>query len=321
MGLFDIFTNDNANAARDAQVAGLNAGYTQASGDLGQGRDALTTNFTAGLLPFQQNYNVASGQQAQGTAALGNALGLNGPTGYAAALQSFQNAPGYQSALDASNENILRNQARTGDLRSGATNVDLSNNAQNLQNQQWQQYIANLLPFTQQGASGASAAASGVGSLYSGLGTNLNANYGSQAQLGYNTQTGIGNANANADLAANSASANFVNALMGIAGLGSNSLGGGALNSIGSGIGSFIFSDERVKDDVEPVGELYDGTNVYRYSYKGDPSKTKHVGVLAQEIERTKPDAVREFGGVKAVDYGAATDFAAELASFMKEAA
>lgn len=156
------------------------------------------------------------------------------------------------------------------------------------------------------------------------MGTNLNSNYGSLANLGYSAETGKGNATANADLAGNAASANFVNALMGIAGLGSNTLGAGALGGASnavSGIGSMIFSDERVKDDIEPVGKLYDGTNVYRYSYKGDPNKTTHVGVLAQEVEQTRPHAVREFGGVKAVDYGAATDFAAELASFMKEAA
>jgi hypothetical protein len=155
------------------------------------------------------------------------------------------------------------------------------------------------------------------------LGTNLNANYGSLANLGYSAETGKGNATANADLAGNAASANFVNALMGIAGLGSNSLGAGALSggaNAMSGIGSMIFSDERVKDDMERVGRTDDGQPIYRYTYIDAPEKT-HIGLSAQEVEAKYPDAVREFNGIKAVDYRKATDFAAELASFMKEAA
>lgn len=316
MGLFDIFNSDNADEARDKQVAGLNAGYNQASGFLGQGRDALNTSYAAGLQPFQENYDLSSSQQQQGTTALGNALGLNGSGGYADALKAFQAGPGFQSALDASNENILRNQSRTGDLRSGATNVDLGNNAQNLQNQQWNTYLGQLGSFANAGQTGAATAASGIGTLDSGLGNQLNANYGSQGQLAYNTQTGIGNSEANAALASNNASANFVNGLMGLAGLGAS--GGG---SSGAASAMMMFSDERVKDDIEPVGELFDGTNIYRYSYKGDPTKRVHIGVLAQEVEKSRPDAVGEFGGIKAVDYGKATDFAANLADFLKEAA
>jgi hypothetical protein len=316
MGLFDIFNDDNAQAAAASQREGIKAGYAKASDALSQGRDALTTNFTAGLLPFQQNYNVSSGTLKAGTDALGNALGINGAEGNAAATAAFQNSPGYTAAVNAASENVLRNRARTGDVRSGATNIDLSNVAQNLQNTQWQQYVQNLLPFTQLGQQGSQAAASGIGALNSGLGTALSSNYGSLADLGYSSETGIGNANANAALAGNAASGNFVNALMGIAGLGSSSVGGSAL----SGLGGFIFSDARVKDDIEPVGEMFDGTNIYRYRYKGDPSNRAHIGVLAQEVEASNPDAVREFGGVKAVDYGKATEFAAGLAHMLEAA-
>lgn len=62
-------------------------------------------------------------------------------------------------------------------------------------------------------------------------------------------------------------------------------------------------SDERVKDDIHKVGELDSGENVYTFRYKGQP-KT-HMGVMAQEIEKTKPGAVFNLGGVKAVNYGA----------------
>lgn len=72
-----------------------------------------------------------------------------------------------------------------------------------------------------------------------------------------------------------------------------------------------LMSDERVKDNVEPIGMLNDGQNVYRFSYKGD--NTPRIGLLAQEVEAFAPDAVREIGGIKAVEHKRATDRAAAL--------
>ena len=67
---------------------------------------------------------------------------------------------------------------------------------------------------------------------------------------------------------------------------------------------SLIASDERVKTDIKKVGELDDGQNVYSYRYKaGGPTQ---IGLMAQEVEKRKPDAVKEVGGIKAVDYGKA---------------
>lgn len=315
MGVFDVFTSDNADEARDKQITGINRGYGRAVEALGQGRDALTSNYTAGLAPFLQNYALSSGQAQQGTTALGNALGLNGADGNAAARSAFQNSPGYTAAVEAATENSLRNRARTGDLRSGATNIDLQNVAQNAQNQQWGNYIQNLIPFMSSGQQGSQAAASGIGSLYSGLGNQLASNFGSLAQLGWQKETGIGNADANAALAGNNASANFVGGLMNLAGLGSNTVGGSALSSMAS----MIFSDADVKEDIEPVGELYDGQPIYRYTYSGAPERT-HIGLIAQNVERVRPDAVRKFGGVRAVDYRKATDFAAGLSDMMEAA-
>lgn len=299
MGLFDIFNSDNADEARDKQVAALQQGYRQASELLGSGRDALTQYYTAGLQPYQQNYQ--TGQAGQ--TAYADVTGANGPEGFARAVSNFQNSPGFQSAIDTGSENVLRNRARTGDLRSGATNIDLQNLAQNLQNQQWQQYTANLSPFL-----GTSAqAASGIGALNSGLGNQLNASFGDQAQAVYNMNAGIGNAEANAALASNNASANGWGAIMQGANLLASAL-------------PFLPSDERIKDEIEPVGELFDGQTIYRYRYKGDPSEATHIGVLAQEAEGVNPDAVVEFGGVKAVDYRKATDYAAGLAQMLEAA-
>lgn len=85
----------------------------------------------------------------------------------------------------------------------------------------------------------------------------------------------------------------------------SGGLFGSILGGVGNLAGGWLASDERVKKDVEKVGQL-DGHNLYRYHYKGEPNDApKHVGVMAQEAEKTRPDAVAEFDdGVKRVNYG-----------------
>lgn len=60
-------------------------------------------------------------------------------------------------------------------------------------------------------------------------------------------------------------------------------------------------SDKRLKTDIRKVGETEEGTNIYLYRFKGDP-KTQ-MGVMAQELEKTDPEAVHDVGGIKMVDY------------------
>lgn len=421
MGIFDIFTNKNAQDAANAQRAAIQQGYGQLSDLYGQGRDTLTgnvntglgdlsqqygaaqnaltqqfgtgrqditqaygagrgdlaTNYAAGLSPYLQNYQTSN----QGQQMLSNALGLGGQSGRDAATAAFQAGPGYQWQLDQGNENILRNQGRTGQLNSGATNIDLLNYGQGQANQQWQNWINTLSPYV----NAANTSAGGIGSLYSGLGNALNANQmgqgnalnansmglgtslaGNMQGLGtqqnqtysnmgsqllgsmtgqgtaaYGADTSMGNAQANADLANNAASANLWNMGGKLLGLGGNLVGsqqtgntgsspgaGGGINwsGIGTGIGNAAsgmgsglmslfgsFSDARLKDDIEPVGELYDGKTVYRYRFKGSPRH--QIGLIAQEVEQSEPEAVGDsgVGGLKMVDYWRATNRAADL--------
>jgi hypothetical protein len=46
------------------------------------------------------------------------------------------------------------------------------------------------------------------------------------------------------------------------------------------------------------------GKKLYSYNYKADPAKTRQIGVMAQEVERKNPEAVKEIGGIKHVSYG-----------------
>lgn len=124
-----------------------------------------------------------------------------------------------------------------------------------------------------------------------------------------------------------------------LAGLGSNSSGTGTSNStqtstpslmsgIGQGLGMLgtglqmgpsigsalssglsalaMFSDRRLKTDIEKVGKLNDGQNVYSYRYKGDA--TPQIGLMADEVEKRRPEAVvRHPSGFKMVRYDLAT--------------
>jgi Chaperone of endosialidase len=98
-------------------------------------------------------------------------------------------------------------------------------------------------------------------------------------------------------------------------------LGAGA-QGLGQGYG-LTLSDARFKVDMEQVGQTNDGLPIYSYRYAPeiDPSGTPRIGLAAQDVEKVYPDAVSDFGGVKAVDYGRATRFARVLGSQFAEAA
>lgn len=175
-----------------------------------------------------------------------------------------------------------------------------------------------------------------------GLNANLPiSNLGGIEQLGV-PLAGLGNTYSQTGSSTTSQSnPNFLPGLLmsglGLLGSGGMSGIGGMLGGLGSGIGALgsslgglfsgagggilsmlpmlggIFSDERVKDDIEKVGELYDETPVYSYKYKGDP--TPRIGLIAQDVEKREPAAVHNFPGtnIKMVDYGKATERARRI--------
>jgi hypothetical protein len=70
--------------------------------------------------------------------------------------------------------------------------------------------------------------------------------------------------------------------------LGWNPLLGGGL-----GAAAGLLSDERAKEDIQPVGITFGGTPLYKYRYReevgGGPTM---IGVLAQDVAKDQPDAV-----------------------------
>ena len=93
---------------------------------------------------------------------------------------------------------------------------------------------------------------------------------------------------------------------------------------LGLGASALKPSDERIKENIVPMGKVlamdpdHDETKsrmatifadtdkdelpIYQYSYKGDPSSTRHIGPMAQDVERIDPQAVKSIGGVKHID-------------------
>lgn len=67
------------------------------------------------------------------------------------------------------------------------------------------------------------------------------------------------------------------------------------------------FSDKRLKKDITKLPEKLNGHQLYSFRYKAeDDDAPKTVGVMAQEVEKTRPDAVfKNSDGVRVVNYGA----------------
>jgi hypothetical protein len=76
-------------------------------------------------------------------------------------------------------------------------------------------------------------------------------------------------------------------------------LGGAGLKAAG-----YAWSDRRLKRDVEKIGKLENGLNVYSFRYLWDDKHT--VGLMADEVKAIHPTAVINVGGYDAVNYAEA---------------
>ena len=74
------------------------------------------------------------------------------------------------------------------------------------------------------------------------------------------------------------------------------------LGQIASIAAPFVGSDIRIKENIEPEGATWKGLQIYAFNYIGD--STPRRGVMAQEVEKVRPDAVTTVDGIKHVNYG-----------------
>jgi hypothetical protein len=84
------------------------------------------------------------------------------------------------------------------------------------------------------------------------------------------------------------------NAAMRAAGMQSSAMNRAATMGMIGNIGSSIFSDKRMKQDIKPLGKAGKvlGLTAYEFSYKGDDKK--HRGFMAQDVQKVLPEAVTE---------------------------
>lgn len=76
---------------------------------------------------------------------------------------------------------------------------------------------------------------------------------------------------------------------------------GGLLGGIGS---LFGLSDDDTKTDKTRHGDVRGKMGLWSYRYKGEPGNApKRVGLMASEVEREEPGAVRRKGGLRYVNY------------------
>lgn len=84
-----------------------------------------------------------------------------------------------------------------------------------------------------------------------------------------------------------------------------NAMMGGMFGLAGTALGGWarggMMSDRRLKRDIKRVGMLDNGLPVYSYRF-GENGATM-IGVMADEVEQFRPEAVADIGGVKMVRY------------------
>jgi len=186
---------------RDLGNTIINDGQIQTEGPLNKAIDAYN--------PWVQSGTAANTMY-------GNAIGLNGADGNAAATGAFQAGPGYDFALKQGEQSALRGASAAGMLNSGNTLAALTEYGQGTANKEYGSWLDRLSGQSAQGLQAAGGQAAGYGNLASIYQNSIDRRLGlestyTQGLLGANNQVAQGKEAGAA----------------GLAGLGGNLIGGG----------------------------------------------------------------------------------------------
>lgn len=178
-------------------------------------------------------------------------------------LSFIQDNPFFQSLADEATNRLFANQAASGKVGSGETAEALQNSLLLLGTDLLNQNIGQRQNLANLGANAASGQA--------------NITQGSAANIG-NLITGRGNVEA----------AGIV----------------GGANAISQGRGDLINAtatiaacDARIKENIKRIGTADNGLPLYLFNYIGD--NKPHINVMAQDVEKVKPEAVIEINNIK----------------------
>lgn len=276
----ETMTNDITN-----KVKGVYAGSGRDPSGAGSFAKTLGRGITEGVAPSIVNqFNANKGNQLKAASDLfsagsGTAGAITGQeqVPLANVLQGIGALPGVNAAYTA-----------PGAAKLGAANVE-----QNLPYGNLQALLGPLLGLSQLGGTQTGSTTGGTSTTGTGSSLGSTLNFGQAQGTTTVPQSTFGN---------------VLGGITGAAGLASLFGGAGGASSL---LPLLALSDKRMKTDIAPVGMLNDGQKVFRYKLKGSPKM--QIGLLAQKVEDYAPEAVHNIGGVKLLDYGKATDKAAEM--------
>lgn len=199
---------------------------------------------------------------------------------------------------------------RSTDLNTALASADAQNKARTLIKDKGLALKADAINMGK-GLASSTAAAYGIGTNAgnSAVANNASGNanfYANQGVMGQGYNGAIG---------ANSSSANILNNLYGnqlsawSAKQQANATSAAGMGQMVGTMGAMaMMSDERLKTNIQKVGQLDNGLALYTYEFKDEFKDEfghgKQFGVMAQEVEKVLPDAIIERpDGYKMVDY------------------
>lgn len=193
-------------------------------------------------------------------------------------MQDFEADPGYAFRLSEGMKALDRANAAKGKYFSG-------------------QAIKGLMDYGQEAAS---QEYSNAYDRYTNNQTNLYNRLAGLSNTGQTTATGLASAGENY---ANNAAENIIGAgnarAAGTVGS-ANAWTTGLQNMKNQAMFAAMASDIRLKENIKKVGNSK-GFNIYEFSYINKPERWR--GVMAQEVAKTRPDAIRAIDGFLYVDY------------------
>lgn len=197
-------------------------------------------------------------------------------------LSQFRESPGYQFRLGEGLKALEKRGSAMGTTLSGSQLKGLQEYAQNLASQEYGQQLGRL-----GGLAGQGLQASGQGAgILAGTGQNILGAY-----------SGLGRTQAQMAGMAGKAKSQFMSDLMGMMSSGGETEEAGAM---------VAQSDERLKQNITHTGVKKNGIEIVEFNYNelsGKDTSKRYRGVIAQEVEKIKPEAVKEIDGYKHVDY------------------
>ena len=284
-----------ASKAAGAQTQAAEAGIEEQRRQFEAVQEILKPYVTAGTtaLGGLQPYAAAGAPALEQQQAI---AGLLGPEAQQAAIAGIEQGAGFQAQVRQGEEALLQRASATGGLRGGNIQAALAQfRPQMLQQEIATQYgrlggltslgqttTQNLAQMGQASAAGTATAGLRTGADIAGL-------MGQQ-----------GAARAGAELAQGQAFANVLNLPAQFLGAQYGATAGKAGTAMTPGLGN-IFSDIRLKKNIQRIGTRSDGLGVYEFEYTWGGGR--QIGLMAQEVLGIYPDAVGQSGGYLTVDY------------------